>query len=443
MPGPLHRSVSADNTYTKRSRPILGRHSSYLNRPSSRLSKKSPTRTDVSQEDAQWFLRLPDKVRRKHFTKEEQALLAGRCESVILDAADEALYKLGGQNANRSIPSLPSFSSSQSSSESIQVEELVDSAVDMDDSVLESFRWMDEDEDLDLTLDDYHNHMIETAASPRKSSSSIRPSFRRTLSLTNLPSGAPRLSLANRPSYLPATASLPSPERDVSSLENASQAIISNPAPWHSAKRSVSAVDSTAKHYQDPEARLKLRVYLASPQKFEEALEFGFPAMHDDKRVHPRRQSFSKYQSMKSEVRTFFDDDEASLFEDGDLSDDKTLPDARQPTFSTNSLAYNEKCAATSNVTFADLEPPSFRPHMLHTLSEPYAHTSAGNREMTLRMTLTRPDLRVEKGESFARTTDPLALDQLPPVVDGNDVWVKVPKDVNVVKRLWRTVTGR
>jgi hypothetical protein len=37
----------------------------------------------VSEEQAAWFLALPDKVKRQHFSKEEQTLLADRCESVL------------------------------------------------------------------------------------------------------------------------------------------------------------------------------------------------------------------------------------------------------------------------------------------------------------------------------------------------------------------------
>ena len=39
------------------------------------------------------------------------------------------------------------------------------------------------------------------------------------------------------------------------------------------------SIDPAATYYQDPEARKKLRKYLASPQKFDEAVEFGFPSV--------------------------------------------------------------------------------------------------------------------------------------------------------------------
>ena len=52
----------------------------YHPQPNTELNQQQPT---VSQDQAAWFLALPDKVKRQHFSKEEQVLLAHRCEIVL------------------------------------------------------------------------------------------------------------------------------------------------------------------------------------------------------------------------------------------------------------------------------------------------------------------------------------------------------------------------
>lgn len=59
-----------------------------------RKSHALPEDCKISQAEAQWFVSLPDKVRRRYFSREEQVLLAARCETVLLDAADEALQQV-------------------------------------------------------------------------------------------------------------------------------------------------------------------------------------------------------------------------------------------------------------------------------------------------------------------------------------------------------------
>src|SRR5271155_355619 len=42
-----------------------------------------------------WYSSLPSKIQHTHFSKEEQELLAGNRKTIILDPADEALFRLG------------------------------------------------------------------------------------------------------------------------------------------------------------------------------------------------------------------------------------------------------------------------------------------------------------------------------------------------------------
>ncbi|KAF2227974.1 hypothetical protein BDZ85DRAFT_10228 [Elsinoe ampelina] len=56
-----------------------------------RARKQSTTRDSITPTEAVWFLSLPDKVKRQHFTKEEQILIRARSELALLDASPETL----------------------------------------------------------------------------------------------------------------------------------------------------------------------------------------------------------------------------------------------------------------------------------------------------------------------------------------------------------------
>ncbi|MCJ1393611.1 hypothetical protein MMC18_006486 [Xylographa bjoerkii] len=389
-----------------------------------RRTRKPYHSADVSPEDAQWYQRLPDTLRRKQFTAEEQLVFGGKSEAVILDAADEAVYRLGRQ-ANRSLPSLQSSSSSRSSSFSIDTIDLGGSVDDMDDAMMDSFRWIEEDNDLDLTLD-YHNHIAEVADTKL---SSRRPSFRRNLSLTNLPfvrdtrtSTDKAPSLSGRSSRH--STSTPHSRQRHSSVSRASCPIF----------------DPGAAHYNDPEARLKLRVYLASPQKFDEAIEFGFPSLHRPSVSSSCRPSTAAHQQMPTtaNIQTFYDDDNTSLYRDPEGGDTASLPEPKSPETPLDPVFRPSD--RLSNATPPLREP--VRPHMWHTASEPYVHGRAGDREMTLRMTLTRPDLRADESLLYPNGDDPLALEHLP-ITDGNDVWTKASKEGGMVRKLWRRISQK
>ncbi|PNS20646.1 hypothetical protein CAC42_2891 [Sphaceloma murrayae] len=56
-----------------------------------RARKQSNARDSITPTEAVWFLSLPDKVKRQHFTKEEQILIRARSELALLDASPETL----------------------------------------------------------------------------------------------------------------------------------------------------------------------------------------------------------------------------------------------------------------------------------------------------------------------------------------------------------------
>lgn len=448
-----HGTVKTSQPKTLPLRPALARrNSSYFKNPHI-LRKKtpSPTSDTILPSDAQWFLGLPDKVQRKHFTREERLALSGHRDSVVLDASYEKYSKLyrQGREGNRSVPTLRTSSySSLSSLSTFDDEQAVDSATDMTDSMI----WFDDDHDHDLSsklqLDDYHEFMTKAAESGINPSKR-QPSFRRALSLNQLPFGAntspvPPLPKTTHPTPL-ATTPLPQPVHQHAQ----SRPIL---ALAHGAQTSNSAIEASAKYYQDSEARLKLRVYLASPQHFDEAIEFGFPSMEDTEDRPLSRPSLSRAHKT-APCKTFLHDDIPSLFDalddeddDDDAESTTSLPERDAPYTPMGSVfSHDATLLSPSIATPSDSRSTIFpKPTVRHHTSEPFAQVLAGSREMTLRMTLTRPDLRADEKALYANTTgdDPLALEHLPPTKKEAQIWDQLPKERGTLKKFWRRVSG-
>jgi hypothetical protein len=170
-------------------------------------------------------------------------------------------------------------------------------------------------------------------------------------------------------------------------------------------------MDPSAAHYQDPEARLKLRVYLASPQKFDEAIEFGFPstdvipgapATANEGRTLRMQQSQHRLAD-DTNLRTFLaDDDEDDEDEDGEddkmslTSDQPSLadPDSPQTPHAFDKGSFRPVRVASDQALAAHNSKPSDG-------GGGYTQVPACSREMTLRMTLTRPDLRAHEEQIY------------------------------------------
>ena len=422
----------------------------------SRRLRKLVRQQSVASNEASWFLTLPEKIKKKEFTREEQAVLAGRLrESVILDAGDEAIYK-ASRRASRNLTPLFDPSSPVSIRTSTASDRSVDDCTSaMADAMYESFRWMDEEEDINLklVLDDYHANLdgfvIPTPNSNR------RPSFRRTMSITKMPFGRNSLSSIQprSPKFEPNSSHSRQKSRTLSLI-----------APKHVPHDSISSIDPNATHYQDPEARLKLRVYLASPQKFDEAIEFGFPSMDgvtdgaEKENKAPKRLSKNitgrKLPRPDRAQVSFLNDDTASLFED-----DASMADPESPLtplgidLGLRPRGVSPTCVRGSK-TSSDLSHLVPKPTIVKQ-PEPYAQAMAGSREMTLRMTLTRPDLRADENTLYGWQTaatknplreEPLTLDDMEEKYEvrgpfaGVDGWGLAEKDNSVVKRFWNRV---
>ncbi|RYP38129.1 hypothetical protein DL767_002646 [Monosporascus sp. MG133] len=339
-----------------------------------------------------FLAKLPAKIREKYLTKEEQLLLARQLrEGVILDAADEAIYRIGRRANSRPspcvcTPALPP--SPKPSMEPLEIDKEFSDFEETHNDLYNSFRWLDDDEELDLrlVLDDCHTHLRESPVPKTE----WRPSFRRHFSISKIPFGSRMSSDFSRPETKEAAVSSPvSPavSSSVLPLQHARRRsrALSLITPKHTTQDSVTSIDPAAAHYQDPEARLKLRVYLSSPQKFDEAIEFGFPsndvlpAEHDNDDQPSAKRYPRRMLSQDSEVlKTFLSDDRSSFY-----SEDISMPDPESP--------------RTPHL----LEHPPLRPLQRTSKDdgqsktpEGYAHVPVASREMTLRMTLTRPDLR-------------------------------------------------
>ncbi len=336
------------------------------------------------------------------------ALALRRRASVILDAADEAVFKQAiRKNPPTAVdvltpPRSPARDSMDSQDRFAKRLDQAGGGQEVPQSFFESFRWMEEEDDLDLRLflDDYHANLREGPQSTKQ-----RPSFRRHISINKIPFGR-RSSVS---STMPETKDAMSPTSPIHSPAGSvfnglthtrrKSRTMSLIGPKHAAQPSITAFDPAAAHYQDPEARLKLRVYLASPQKFDEAVEFGFPSADADAVALPRAQSRLRMADGPSNMRTFLADDDEDEDNVSLNSDQLSLADPDSPK---TPEPFEHKAAGPRHGRFASAGPLNGRDFGRKT-PEPgfYAQAPAASREMTLRMTLTRPDLRAHEDEIY------------------------------------------
>ncbi|KFA49137.1 hypothetical protein S40293_06144 [Stachybotrys chartarum IBT 40293] len=369
--------------------------------PGSSAPNAQDSRPRITSTDLRFYANLPDKIKRRHLTEEEQLVAQRHRQSVILDAADEALVRIGKR---QSCALLRQDEDNDSIYPADQGPWALESAQDvapnhkMEGSLYESFRWLDEDEDLDLRLflDDYHINLREEVPLP---ATNRRPTFRRHLSVSKLPFGRSSLS-SGRPAAKDnswaegASGGVATPRRRSRTLSMMSPSKQTLPEP-------PTTIDHLATHYQDPEARMKLRVYLASPQKFDEAIEFGFPSIDHVQGVEEKscKRATSRQQLVDDadKLCTFLDDDDDRSFANSDLA---TTPDTDSPP--TPDLADKPLPIHLGRVK-SDL---GVKPTLLSSSTLDYAHAPASSREMTLRMTLTRPDLRNHEDQIYGWQRD-------------------------------------
>ncbi|KAF2847643.1 hypothetical protein T440DRAFT_430418 [Plenodomus tracheiphilus IPT5] len=376
----------------------------------------------VSPAQVDFFLSLPEKVRKLQFSREEQLLFQARhCQQAFLPDEHEVEraqqrfddFRFDFTHTPGCPPATPRGRprrrlSSASSTASPSPKP----------SRTSFYLPIEKQRDHHRISSLPHFDMMNTPSSTTKESS---PPFRRTMSLTAASfrhPASPTMFLADPP---PPYAIGPNPRHQrahSSSLSLSGRRSSQTPTP--------PIFDPEATHYQDPEARKKLRMYLASPQKFDEAIEFGFPSTADTDALTPHYQLpqiDSHARKFSRDMHTFLRDGKLSFLEDGttpdnqglESSDAGSVADMESPTTpSSTGLSFRLHSRQTSHGKFS-IESPMASP----------AHSGTGqmNREMTLRMTLTRPDLRADEdqlygwqGSSSPKSVvkdDPLALEDL------------------------------
>ena len=320
------------------------------------------------------------------------------------------------------------------------------------DSFLNTIHLLDNGEDLDLSLclQDYHSSIKEEPLQIKNR----QPYFRRHLSISKLSSFS-RSTAGNNETFFrdssiaPSLRSAPSPVPSTpighDRKKSRTLSLIPPNKQFISESDEAQGGDSAASHYQDPEARMKLRVYLASPQKFDEALEFGFPSLDEERHevtfLDPIKSADERNEKWLS---TFLDDDKSSICSDDQSAADPESP--RTPPIMDGSMT---------------LQPPRADADITSSAQVDYAQAPLNSREMTLRMTLTRPDLRSNEDQIYGWQSGPAVRkthargDSSSPMPNagGTDVRGSIERhfaaldqenvesqEQGMVKRLWKRV---
>ena len=354
--------------------------------------------------------RGPEAALRTRRASSDQLASVGRQHRVILDATDEAVARIGKRQSKIEL-SLEDFFLESSTTKAKKTKmvtfttDAIATATGPDlkstaDSLFESLGWLDEGDDLDLklALNDY-NITPKGATSPRSWRSG---SMRRHLSISKLPFINTTATTVSRPGTKDATSS-PSP------MGSPAGSAPGSPGHVRRRSRALSLITSTkqtvpdaatfadpgAAHYQDPDARMKLRVYLGSPHKFDEAVEFGFPSIDKVQQggeAKLRERSASQHEKRSkgfARLSTFAEDDVSSQYTSDQAStqepESPRTPEATERTMTLGVSGDDQELVAPKTG---------------------YAQAPAASREMTLRMTLTRPDLRANEAQIYGWQKD-------------------------------------
>ncbi|KAK2596168.1 hypothetical protein QQS21_006373 [Conoideocrella luteorostrata] len=342
----------------------------------------------------------PEKTlrKRRHISCDKPAALRLR-KSVILESTEESILQLGNRQLDRSSSGSTISRSKIGKMVSFPTDTTI-SGSDMTsttDSMLESFRWLEDGDDLDLRLLLDDNQFISRSEDV-PAQSKRNPSFKRHLSISKLTLGGRTSTTMSRPSTKEtsaATLAFGSPNGSIPGspvqghVRRRSRALSLITPNKQSIPDATTCVDPAAAHYQDPDARMKLRVYLASAHKFDEAVEFGFPAIEEvqGKGSTTHKRAFSQQEQSTSRLGQLrpFEDDKSSMY-----SDQASTAEPESP----KTPETMEKPLPVEAVRGSQDEDVS-------AVKVDYAPAPTASREMTLRMTLTRPDLRANEEQIY------------------------------------------
>jgi hypothetical protein len=399
-PEPCHISTLPDNWKPSSDRKVKQSMTSSLLRSRRRHSRPNieQQQSVVSEEQAAWFLALPDKVKRQHFSKEEQTLLADRCESVLDKLSPKVHQESAQEFCRRRLYSHPE--------EERKVKHRRRSSAPVstrtfDEGLLASIAAADAPE---VVGDGESDKMaILNLYTRRHSVSTTHESRPEPPVVTKAQIRSFRKSFALRPLQLPAPvlAPLPSPGFFKDNKDH------SRPAKVKRRPTKLSLISPElspeAKHYKDPEMRRTLRA-MSSPELFDEALEYGFPP--------PPSQVLPKGARNKPKLSANTpENDRSSSLTSSSTAETKDLPYGTVPTTPDGSTYFRESSpdGTTSQAESKPATPPHLHRRANTAGDLPYHHRSSSsvNREMTLRMTLTRPMLRATETVGYSAERKP------------------------------------
>lgn len=395
------------------------------------------TQEHVTEDEALWFLSLPEKVKRQQFSREEQTLLTERCESTLRSGSPESAEELyrrrltfsreeGSSCVPRRRSSLPTST--------ILGEETLAALAAAEPKSLRSAELEDDDDD-GMNFFKSRSRRQSSATSrisivpPPASPAFVefqperKRTFRRSFSLKPLPLPPP--TLAPVPA-LPSPSSLQQLDRPNKLRRSKTDSAFEH--------RELSA---DAKYILDPETRKALRNF-ASPQMFDETVHFGFPSAEPEP-------SFSLETPISDHARDY-----SLTFSS---SEDEDSASAHSPATPTQHSGFTEP-AMVRNLSSADSDSamPLQQIMSFGGKTPDYRRSpSFGQREPTLRMTLTRPDLRAPESELYVwrkpgTNEDPLALEALPVCDDPTGahgafaVHDAGTAQVKGIKKVWKTL---
>ncbi|RMD44086.1 hypothetical protein DV735_g972, partial [Chaetothyriales sp. CBS 134920] len=415
------------------------------------LDKRGLTAVDrkLEKDNAAWFDALPPVVRRKQFSREEQIIFATGRHCILVDAVNQPLNRRPSRRLqdnhfyfcfdsnetssdvydssdedSRSSPttttSIHSTSNSYSTCSSRDLDDIDDieilawpgnggrdSVEKMAKYSVDSFCLFADDFDLDLKLDDYHQAVQETTAS-QKSPLALTWGRQSSTRSRSLSSASLRQASLSSQTMAPSNGSRNSSTcvKTPSSPTNGSRSV----SLLRRQRPSTASMDRQAMFYQDPAARMQLRLYLASPSKFDEAVEFGFPALQDapDGGLWTVPPEAATDASEADDVKgSFLKDDRVSLSEEGDDEDAAEGEDRglKHHADQCNDGSTPER-DPLRRLTQGGMKTESHA----RVMSQSYAPWRPLEREMTIHMTLTRPDLRSpDEKEPFGLTAPRLS----------------------------------
>ena len=509
-------------TGSRPSTPVdAARSSTSMSRRRSRTYER-PCGERLTPSEAQWFLSLPDRARKVLFSDHEQAAMIIQCEDV--------LQKLCLRSVRR-LKHLQQLGCTDEDAVAILLGRKAFKPVYTEPALVH-----DVGQRKNLAKDNKlqtRSRTFPDADQPKKGGLKRRCCRRtRSSSILRSSSSAPRREVQSESTTMndPEPMMLfARPSQDGPKPRTRSQTTSSSDS--HDMAQSTG---SKPKYYQDPEARLKLKTYFSSEQKFDELLRFGFPASPQvadepqetdqsstsDAQTHSetlsgtesRRASETYTRFMQSDNHSVLSDVPSAEFDKDGAGSDRSSDDFEGPATPVDTTDTYLRYAGQlkSKYSVVDITRPNSRDRELPPLpplppppalalaapssrpdsakTEPAANAnrtspvieSSGHkpssgasnerREMTLKISLTRPDLRQPEtakksgcADSNASSTthsrksskcespkkDPLALQELPVVSDnvtGAYSPFAAPRSrlqENAVAKLWSRLARR